>query len=90
MGTVCPGAEAGALLPDHSAAAPKFGRDDQRQRLAAGLRCAPLTEHAQPQEEIMQTTKTKAAIAERLSLGALMVILTITNALVFLTLGPYV
>jgi hypothetical protein len=37
----------------------------------------------------MQTKETKPATTERFSLGALMVILVITNAFVFVTLSPY-
>jgi hypothetical protein len=37
----------------------------------------------------MQTNRTKAAFTEKLSLGTLIAILTITNVLVFVTLAPY-
>lgn len=48
------------------------------------------TESATQREDDMQATKTKAAkTQERLSLGALMVILVITNVVVFVNLAPY-
>jgi len=37
----------------------------------------------------MQTSDDKAAFTEKLSLGTLIVILTVTNLLVFWTLAPY-
>jgi hypothetical protein len=37
----------------------------------------------------MQTNDAKAAFTEKLSLGTLIVILTVTNLLVFWTLAPY-
>jgi hypothetical protein len=71
------------------AIAEMFGRQAQRQSLLAGLLCASLN-RAQPfEEETMQTNYTKAALTEKLSLGTLIVILTITNVLVFVTLAPY-
>jgi hypothetical protein len=38
----------------------------------------------------MKAKETKSVDTERLSLGALIVILTITNVWVFVTLAPYV
>jgi hypothetical protein len=52
--------------------------------LCAAYRAANFTE-----EDEMQTNETKAATDEKLSLGALMVILVVTNAAVLVNLAPY-